>query len=522
MSDRTRPNSAKSAKSATKMAAAAAQASTPGAAATASPRQTSPTYRISELLNKIQNALDVSIPDEVWVTGEISGWREPSHMTYFTLAEPKPQGRGFTATLSVVIFPRERYKIDAILRRNAASAITLEDGISVRIKGRLAIYPPQGRLQLRMTNIDPSFTIGRLALEKMRLLKALRTEGLLERNKAQRLEPLPLRVGLISSYDSAAFNDVVKQLSESGFGWQVTPINIFVQGSRSERSIVRAFSYVSRRAFDVIILARGGGSATDLATFDSEGVARAIAASPVPVFTGIGHEIDRSVADEVAHTACKTPTACAQALIDRVCYFDAQCAQLWEHIAGCAQAQLKDNREELWMIGREVQQAPRQSIALASQFLGGTTRRLTLATTGKLAGNKTFLSDVPNRLERATRGPLRNSKQQLAGLTDRLETAASNAVDRRTGQLAGIEARLKALDPAKILARGWSITRKADGSVLRSATAVQTGDELTTQLADGEVISSATASRHYISNTDPHASNQQHDNQETEKRRHDV
>lgn len=455
------------------------------------------TYSISQLLGKIQSALDASIPEEVWVTGEITSWREPSHMAYFTLAEPNSQGQGFKATLPVVIFPRERYRIEAILRRSSGGILSLENGVNVRIKGSLNIYAPQGRLQLRMTSIDPAFTIGQLALEKARILKALGAAGLLEQNKRLPLSLLPLRIALISSHDSAAYNDVIKQFNESGFGWQVTPLNVFVQGARSERSIVQAFSYIDidQAVFDAVILARGGGSATDLASFDAEGVARAIAACPVPVLTGIGHEIDRSVADEAAHTACKTPTACAQTLIDRVRRFDDISIQLWEAIVTNVRWLLDDHREKLLEVGRGVQRAPRQNIALARQFLASTPRRLTLATASKLTRDKTFIADIPSRLTRAAHGPLQAVRQQLAGAQHRLGTAAGNALDKQAGELVSLEARLQALDPEKIMARGWSITRQSDGSVVRSAAGVNTGDELTTQLADGEVTSSVVGTR---------------------------
>ncbi len=432
------------------------------------------TYQVSQLLNKIQGILDSAITDEVWVSGEITSWREPSRMTYFTLAEPDPDSQGFAATLPVVIFPRERQRIESILQRSSPKPLTLQDGVAVRIRGRLAIYAPQGRLQLRMTSIDPAFTVGQLALQRERILAKLAAEGLLEQNRSRPLSPAPLRVALMSSFDSAAFNDIVKQLSESGFGWQVTPLNVFVQGSRSERSIVAAFGLVDSGAgagpdtYDVVILARGGGSATDLATFDTEGVARAIAACPVPVFVGVGHETDRSVADEVAHTSCKTPTACAQTLVDLVRRFDDTCAGLWEAIAGCARWHLNNSRAELLEIGQLTQRAPRHSIALARQFLADAPRRLGLSVAGRFARDLAFIGDVPDRLARAVRNPLRGAGQELSGL----------------------DARLQALDPVKILARGWSITRRADGSVVKSAGALAGGDEIVTQLADGEVSSS--------------------------------
>lgn len=441
----------------------------------AAPAATPPadTYQVSQLLNKIQGILDQAIADEIWVSGEITSWREPSRMTYFTLAEPDPEGQGFAATLPVVIFPRERHRIESILQRSSSNPLTLQDGVAVRIRGRLAIYAPQGRLQLRMSSIDPAFTVGQLALQRERILAMLSKENLLEQNRNRPLSPVPLRVALMSSYDSAAFNDIVKQLGESGFGWQVTPLNVFVQGSRSERSIAAAFSLVDPDIYDVVILARGGGSATDLASFDTEGVARAIADCPVPVFVGVGHETDRSVADEVAHTSCKTPTACAQVLVDLVRRFDEASAGLWEAIVGWARWHLDNSRSELLDIGQLTQQAPRHSIALARQFLADAPRRLGLSVTGKLARDLAWVGEAPDRLGRAVRNPLRGAGQELGNL----------------------DARLQALDPVRILARGWSITRRADGSVVKSAGALAGGDQLITQLADGEVASSVTGTR---------------------------
>ena len=459
-----------------------------------------PTYQVSELLEQIQATLRASLPSEVWVTGEITGWREPSHMTYFTLSEPNPDGQSTKATLSAVIFPNDRSRIDATLKRSTAGMLSLTDGVNVRIKGRLAIYPPQGRLQLQMTGIDPAFTMGQLALERSRILAVLQQEGLLERNQTRPLSLLPLRIALISSYDSAAYNDVIEQLAESGFAWQVTPFNVFVQGSRAERSIMLAFSHINPQDYDVVVLARGGGSATDLAAFDTEGIARAVANCPVPVLTGIGHEIDRSLADEAAGWAYKTPTACAQALIDMVVRFQDEHLYLWHAITQQAANRLLRQKTELLKLGQGVQQAPVKNISLARQFLRDAPRRVRLATANKLAANQALIADIPGRLSRATRSPLQSASQQLLTQQHRLKAASENSLVRHSGRLGSLEARLKALDPVNIMARGWSITRNREGEVVRSIEAVAAGDQLTTELADGDVTSTVTDT---IQNPDP-------------------
>ena len=146
------------------------------------------------------------------------------------------------------------------------------------------------------------------------VLRALSAEGLLGANGARELPPVPLRVGLITSSGSAAYHDFVHELEVSGYAWQVAVVDVRVQGAAAARRIKWALGQLSQLDVDAVVLVRGGGSRADLAAFDSELVARAIAAMPVPVITGVGHETDRSVADEVAYHACKTPTACAQLL----------------------------------------------------------------------------------------------------------------------------------------------------------------------------------------------------------------
>src|SRR5262249_40009071 len=151
-----------------------------------------------------------------------------------------------------------------------------------------------------------------------KVLRALAADHLLDVNGRVPMPLVPLRVGLITSRESAAYHDFVHELEVSGFGFVVSVVDVRVQGAAASRRIVWALNELSNLDVDVVVLARGGGSRADLAPFDTEIVARAVAGMRVPVFTGVGHEVDRSVVDEVAHSACKTPTACAQTLVAHV------------------------------------------------------------------------------------------------------------------------------------------------------------------------------------------------------------
>ncbi len=245
--------------------------------------------------------------------GEIRNLSRPqSGHVYFTLTDPDGG-----ASLGVMLSATKKGSVNATLTR-AGGTVRMSDGTDVRIQGRLDWYAPRGELQLRMTAIDPSYTLGQLELARAELLGRLQAEGLLRANAAHALPLAPLRVGLITSEGSAAEADFLDELRRSGFAFHVLRVDSRVQGADAPRSIANAIRMLATHRLDVLALVRGGGARTDLASFDDEAVARAIAACPVPVLTGVGHEVDISVADEVAHTSAKTPTACAQLLVARV------------------------------------------------------------------------------------------------------------------------------------------------------------------------------------------------------------
>ena len=277
----------------------------------------SKTLRVGELVGAIRASIESLFPYEVWVEGEIADLsRSSAGHAYFTLIEPDELGSPPVAALSVVLFAGDRRSVNALLRRSGGVRMT--DGMQVKVRGRVDVYERRGRLQLRMTSIDPTYTLGRLAEERDRVLATLKAERLTERNPALPAPVVPLHIGLVTAKGSAASADFLHELDASGYGFHVDQVDARVQGVDSEQSLVAAVRAVIAQDVDVVAVVRGGGAKTDLASFDSEDLARTIATSPVPVHTGIGHEIDVSVCDLVAHRSHKTPTACAAALVETV------------------------------------------------------------------------------------------------------------------------------------------------------------------------------------------------------------
>jgi exodeoxyribonuclease VII large subunit len=303
--------------------------------------------RLGELLKEGLSAL---FPGDLWVEGQVSGFHDArSGHAYFDLVEPSDEpGRAVAAKLSVALFKQARGRVDRTL--SEAGGLALSNDMQVRIRARIDFYPPSGRLQLIMQGIDPGFTLGRLAVERERLLHALADEGLLRANRANPIPVPPLRVGLVTSVGSAAHADFNEELSCSGFPFTILERDARVQGEGSAIDLAEALHMVATHRPDVIALVRGGGSATDLAAFDAEVLARTIATLDVAVVTGIGHEVDRAVADEVAHSAFKTPTACAAAIVGQVTAFADAFADLQESIAqraGASTARAADLLDDL-------------------------------------------------------------------------------------------------------------------------------------------------------------------------------
>lgn len=458
-----------------------------------------PTWSVPELGEAIGLSLRSAFPDEVWVRGVIRNLNPGRRggTVWFDLVEPAPGGdlsRPPQASLSVVLFDTARRRVNARLT-DAGGGVRMSDGTEVRLRGRVTFYGRGGRLQLQMSDVDPAFTLGRLAADRERLLRVLDTEGLLGRQATLTRPLVPLRLGLVTSAGSAAEHDVLDELRRSAIGFSVVRADVRVQGTHAPRSVAWGLQAVASRRVDVVLLVRGGGATTDLAAFDGEVIARAVAGLDVPVLTGIGHDIDRSVADEVAHASYKTPTACAQAVVADVRAVEHRTLQAWRGIVSAARHRSQRDAERLRACGRHVALATRQGLAAADRDLAARGERVARSAGNALTRATAVLDRAAGRVEAGGRAHLRTHDQAVATASARLVQRAPRLLAAAGRHLDAVESQVRALDPARALARGWSITRTADGRVARSVAALAAGDELTTTLAGGEVRSTVTHTR---------------------------
>jgi exodeoxyribonuclease VII large subunit len=402
-----------------------------------------PTFAVGELVARVSRAVASAFPAELWVRGEVHGFRpaNQSGHVYFELCE-RNNRRGPASTLPVALFRNERLRVERMLADWPDFA--LADGIEVRVKGRISYG--YGKVSLVMSAVDPVHTLGALAADRQRVLRALAADGLVGANAALPMPLLPLRIGLVTSAGSAAYEDVLGELTASGIGFHVLVADARVQGNGAEASMLRALHALRRASCDVVLLVRGGGSRTDLVAFDGERLARAVAAMPVPVLAGVGHEIDTSVVDQVAARSFKTPTACAAAVVTRAADAIARADGAWRSIADRAE-----------------------------RILGGAERQL-LTAGASISAERTDAA-------------LRRADSGLDRSVARLRHATVGLLDRREARLEVAGAHVRAADPARALARGWTLTRTADGRLVRSVDDVAVGATLVTVVADGTVHS---------------------------------
>ena len=297
---------------------------------------------VSELINAINAVLTRQFRD-VWVFGEVGKVSQPSSgHVYFDLVEDND---GEKHVISVKLWRGVRQRLMPKMQQHDMDIVS---GIKVRIRGTPDVYGASGQFGFKMSDIDPRFTLGDLAAQRDEIIAKLKLEGLYDRNRHLALPLVPLSIGVVTSKGSAAHADFMKTLEESNIGFTVTLCDVRVQGDGSAEQVAAAITLLgSQPLVDVVAVIRGGGSRTDLATFDNEIVARAVATCRAPVFTGIGHDVDKSIADEVAFSWNKTPTACAVAIVERVNEFVRQVDSAAQRIANVVLAALANSERRV-------------------------------------------------------------------------------------------------------------------------------------------------------------------------------
>ena len=445
---------------------------------------------VSELYDRIERAVRGAFPEEVWVTGEVRSMKvlTKGHC-FLDLVDPAQADDPGAPTLSAKCWAGTWRSVRTALDR---LGIALEAGMVVRVRGDVGLYKARGSVDFTVREIDTEALLGRVAAERARLVKALVDEDLYDRQRRLRLPVLPLRVGLVASPGTEGCNDFLGGLRGTGLAFDVAVAPTAVQGKDAPAMVAAAIADLQQARVDIIVVVRGGGSKADLAAFDQEVVARAIATSDIPVWTGIGHTGDRSVADEVANRCCITPTECGRELAGLA-------VDYWRHVQEAGVAITRVAKERVLAADRNLA-AHQRAVATGARIqldrhrdgLGHRARSLRTVARGQVETHAATLAVVAAAGARAATVAVRSGSDDLVRRSRRLAGLPVQRLELE--ELRGAQRRrlLDAYDYQRQLERGYSVTRNASGAVLRSIDGLTPGTVLTTQLSDGTVDSTVT------------------------------
>ncbi|MDX2000265.1 MAG: exodeoxyribonuclease VII large subunit [Thermoanaerobaculia bacterium] len=442
------------------------------------------TYSVRALCEEIRGFLGSAFPS-LWLTGEVQRLKaSPRGHVYFELVE-KGHGDEVVAKLDAVVWKTDAERIRRAL---VAAGQNFADGHQIRCRASVDFYGPSGRLQIVVRDIDTHFGLGELARRREETLAALAGAGLLDRNRGLEFPDVPTRIALVTSADSAAYHDFLATLRESGFRFEVLFLHAAVQGRGAEEELASALAGLGGLGLDCAVVIRGGGARTDLAVFDSRRVAEAVARAPLPVLAGLGHEIDLSIVDRVAHTSVKTPTKAAEFLVAKLEAADLASRALAGALARAAVDRLLDAQTRIESATRGVALG-RERIRRAADRIDGLSAALARTGRLRLAASRATLADRARRLLIAPMRRLDRLRGQPEQRLERITAAARARLRQAETGLLGFERLIAGLSPARTLERGFSITRGPSGRALRHPGEAAPGEAITTQLAGGTLVS---------------------------------
>jgi len=431
-------------------------------------------YSVSQLNREVRELLDHGFP-ALWVEGELSNFARPSSgHWYFSLKDR-----------------RSAVRCAMFRQRNMLLRFRPEEGLKVLVRARVSLYEPRGDYQLIVEHMEPSGE-GALRQQFEALKGKLEAEGLFARERKRPLPAFPRRIGVVTSPSGAAIRDILHVLRRRYPPAEVIIYPAQVQGGQAPGQILGAIRLAGERGeCDVLIVTRGGGSLEDLWAFNDEAVARAIAACPIPVVSGVGHEVDFSIADFVADQRAPTPSAAAELVTPDAAELAQGLQRLAQRLQRAQQLRLQRGRESLRAAMRRLDQYhPGNRIRERMQRLDELEQRLRRAAVLAVETRRGQLQTLQARLRARTPGHrLEGLRQQLEHLAARLGRAQQARLESQRQRLRQASRALHTVSPLATLERGYAIARRLpEGTVLRRADMAAAGDAISVRLARGELL----------------------------------
>lgn len=420
-----------------------------------------------ELNNLVRQAIDVTLNGEYWVEAELSEARENNGHLYMELVEKDELGNTPLAKASAKCWRSVWTRLRPEFERQ--TNMRLRAGLKVMLKVYPQFHETYGFSWI-VSDIDPTYTLGDMARRRLEIIRILKEEGVFELNKQLPLPMFSQHIAVISSETAAGYGDFCNQLrgNSYGFSFSVKLFNAVMQGEGVEHSVVEALNkiYEDVDSYDCVVIIRGGGASSDLTGFDSLSLAENIANFPLPIITGIGHDRDETVADMVAHSKVKTPTAAAALLIDNLCV---------------VMNRIDNAGKSIYNKVGMLMQSERQRMLRLSQLIP---TLFSVMSTREHARHEQLFQ----RMSAASLRGVAESRNRISLLESKLLMNTEKRMQTERHRLELLAQRLSALDPQVLLKRGYSITT-LNGKAVMDGSVLKAGDEIETRFAKGTITS---------------------------------
>ncbi|GAB3233828.1 exodeoxyribonuclease VII large subunit [Algoriphagus aestuariicola] len=422
---------------------------------------------ISQLTEQIRLTLENELEPIYWVVGELADFRQaPQGHVYFELVEK--EGSQVLAKIRSNLWQFTYRSVSA--KFESITGTSLKNGMKVLAQVAVNYHPVYG-LSVNVKDIDPSFSLGERARIRQETIDRLTKEGLIRLNGRFELPPVVQRIAIVSSSTAAGYGDFVNQLDQNRYGYQVYHrlFNSLMQGNEAVTSLLSALEKIKAEiptsGFDAVVIIRGGGAQLDLDCFDDYRLAAGISNFPLPIFTGIGHERDETVADLVAHTRLKTPTAVAEFLLSGFREFEENLGMVMQRLDRSTRSQLREEEARIHQLELRAKSLSKTRISLESEAL----------------------KNRFSRIEAAAKNLLRLQNHQLTNTEKELKSSLNAFIQKQGERLENRETLLRQLNPESILKRGYTRT-ELDGTPIHLA-ALKEGDEIVTITLDRKINS---------------------------------
>lgn len=425
---------------------------------------------ISQLTEQIKLVLENELQPVYWVVGELADFRQaPQGHVYFELVEK--QGNQVLAKIRSNLWQFTYRSVAA--KFESVTGTSLKNGMKVLAQVSVSYHPVFG-LSVNVKDIDPSFSLGERARVRQETIDRLTREGLIRLNSQLPLPKVIQRIAVISSATAAGYGDFVNQLEQNPYGYRIYHrlFNSLMQGNEAVTSLLAALETVESEnvqgKFDAVVIIRGGGAQLDLDCFDDYRLAAQIAKFPLPIFTGIGHERDETIADLVAHTKLKTPTAVAEFLLSGFREFEENLGLALQRIDWATRSKLREEEQRIHQVAIRVRSLAIQKLSLENEKV-----------------NTYF-----KRIEQSSKSISRYATFQLEAIEKNLTKAFDRFVKKQDEKLLHLEVVIKQLDPHGLLLKGYTRT-ESNGKPIHLID-LKAGDELITYTSDQKLSSTLT------------------------------